>query len=77
MGILKKIVVCGYVLLLSGCASLPDTPSSKRKPFYKVDDPIQCVPYARGVSGIQIRGNAHTWWRQAEGRYERSNEPFL
>lgn len=35
----------------------------------------QCAPYAREVSGIQIRGNAHTWWAQAAGRYERGRVP--
>jgi len=29
----------------------------------------QCVPFARLASGIQIFGDAHTWWRQATGRY--------
>lgn len=36
---------------------------------------LECVPYARQVSGIDITGNAHTWWRQAEGRYVRGNAP--
>ena len=36
---------------------------------------LQCVPYARAVSGIQIRGDAHTWWGQAEGRYARGYRP--
>lgn len=36
---------------------------------------LQCVPYARNVSGIQIFGDAHTWWTQAAGRYPRSNTP--
>ena len=35
----------------------------------------QCAPYAREVSGIQIFGNAHTWWGQAAGRYERGQAP--
>ena len=35
----------------------------------------QCVPIARSLSGIQIRGDAHTWWEQAEGHYARGNEP--
>jgi surface antigen len=35
----------------------------------------QCAPYARSISGIAIYGNAHTWWAQAEGRYERGREP--
>jgi surface antigen len=36
---------------------------------------LQCVPYARKLSNIQIRGDAWTWWRQAEGRYARSGAP--
>lgn len=35
----------------------------------------QCAPYARKISGIQIFGNAHSWWGQAAGRYERGDEP--
>jgi surface antigen len=36
---------------------------------------LQCVPYARQVTGIQIYGDAHTWWGQAEGRYARGFRP--
>ncbi len=36
---------------------------------------LQCVPYARTVSGIQIYGDAHTWWGQAEGKYARGDRP--
>jgi hypothetical protein len=36
---------------------------------------LQCVPYARSLSGVDIRGNAKTWWGQAEGQYERGNTP--
>jgi len=36
---------------------------------------LQCVPYARMVSGIQLRGDAHTWWSQADGRYARGFTP--
>jgi surface antigen len=36
---------------------------------------LQCVPYARGATGIRIYGDAHTWWGQAEGRYKRSSRP--
>lgn len=35
----------------------------------------QCAPYAREVSGIQIRGNANTWWGQAAGHYDRGHSP--
>lgn len=37
--------------------------------------PLQCVPFARGASGIDIYGDAHTWWAQAAGRYPRSSVP--
>ena len=30
----------------------------------------QCVPFARLMSGIQIFGNARTWWSQAVGKYD-------
>jgi surface antigen len=36
---------------------------------------LQCVPYARQVSGIQIYGDAWTWWDQAAGQYERGFSP--
>ncbi len=35
----------------------------------------QCVPFARLMSGIQIFGDAHTWWRQAAGRYQTGFAP--
>lgn len=36
---------------------------------------LQCAPFAREVSGIEIFGNANTWWNQAAGRYGRGHEP--
>lgn len=36
---------------------------------------LECVPYARQLSGIQIYGDAHTWWNQAKGRYARGRVP--
>jgi surface antigen len=26
---------------------------------------LECVPYARQITGIRIFGDAHTWWNQA------------
>jgi len=37
----------------------------------------QCVPYARRHSRINIRGNAWTWWRSAQGRYQRGYQPAV
>jgi surface antigen len=36
---------------------------------------VWCVPFARNASGVEIRGNAKTWWAQARGQYERSHAP--
>ena len=53
--------------LVFSCGLLAATPAAAQ--FW------QCAPYAREVSGIQIRGNANTWWGQAAGRYERNHTP--
>jgi len=37
--------------------------------------PSECVPYARTISGLQIWGDAVTWWEQAENKYIRSGRP--
>ncbi len=36
---------------------------------------VQCVPYARQISGIDLYGNAWTWWQSADGQYGRGNRP--
>jgi len=35
----------------------------------------QCVPFARLISGIQIFGDARTWWEQASGKYDKGYSP--
>ena len=39
--------------------------------------PWQCVPFARLISGIQIFGDAHTWWKQAVGKYDTGTTPVV
>ncbi|AGT11054.1 CHAP domain-containing protein [Paracoccus aminophilus] len=36
---------------------------------------VWCVPFARDASGVQLQGNAKTWWGKAEGLYGRGNKP--
>lgn len=46
--------------------------------FFAVSTPaqaLQCVPFARESSGVEIFGNARTWWYQAAGRYSRGAAP--
>jgi hypothetical protein len=37
----------------------------------------QCVPFARAASGVDIHGDAWTWWDQADGRYDRGHRPRI
>lgn len=53
--------------LVAACTLMTAVPASAQ--FW------QCAPYARLISGVNIRGNAHTWWNQAAGKYERGATP--
>jgi surface antigen len=61
-----------------GCSAVPaladdidgfDSSAELQQPY------LQCVPYARQVSGIQLYGDAWTWWDQADGQYARGHTP--
>jgi hypothetical protein len=52
-------------MLLSGAMAAPALGAT----------PLQCVPYARIVSGVEIYGDALTWWAQAENQYQRGHRP--
>ncbi len=36
---------------------------------------LQCVTFARSDTGIQLSGNANTWWYHAAGVYARGTQP--
>lgn len=38
---------------------------------------LQCVPFAREQSGVEIFGNANRWWELAEGRYRKAKTPAV
>lgn len=42
---------------------------------YRWGATLQCVPFARENTGIELSGNANTWWDNAEGIYERGARP--
>jgi surface antigen len=45
-------------------------------PSYRYSS-LQCVPYAREVSHIDLTGNAYLWWAEAAGRYARGDSPAV
>jgi surface antigen len=40
-----------------------------------IEGAVQCVPYVRAHSAIDIHGDAYTWWEKAAGLYQRSAAP--
>lgn len=64
-----KRVALAYFLIASATAVSP----AFAEPL--LDYVGQCVPFAREASGLQIYGDAWTWWDQADGRYERGHRP--
>jgi hypothetical protein len=38
---------------------------------------LECVPYARDHSSIDIHGDAYTWWDKAAGIYARGTDPLV
>jgi surface antigen len=71
---------CVLVVAQAPCEARPFAPDAALATGGSSNDPlplpyIQCVPYARKVSGIRIYGDAHTWWGQAAGRYARGTRP--
>lgn len=69
-----------YLEPVSPIAALPVDPMAELltqiKPrIASLQARIQCVPFARQLSGLDLRGDASTWWAQAEGRYVRARMP--
>ncbi|TPG13146.1 CHAP domain-containing protein [Sphingomonas oligophenolica] len=61
-----KQLTARFALVVS-CILMTAAPASAR--FW------QCAPYAREISGVDIHGNANTWWSQAAGHYQRGAAP--
>lgn len=76
-----RLRLANLIIAATAGLALPDLASAaveigqRAEPEARQQPYLQCVPYARRVSGIQIFGDAHTWWGQAEGRYARGREP--
>jgi surface antigen len=66
---LKRTRAVLGALAVAAVMSLAPTVGVSADPYW------QCVPFARLASGIQIFGDAWTWWRQASGKYETGFQP--
>lgn len=64
----------------TGSTTGTGTPTAARysQPEIELEEQVgflSCVPYARSLSGVQIFGDAWTWWRSAEGKYAKGKAP--
>ncbi|WP_374414245.1 CHAP domain-containing protein [Novosphingobium colocasiae] len=66
MKMVPKLVAILSALIVPVIAIVA-TPASARA--------LQCVPYARANSQVDLHGNAATWWAQAQGSYDRGQTP--
>ncbi len=83
---IAMVAGCALLFTLGSCTTASRQVVSKKKPAPALGSMelvsqhpgggySQCVPYARDYSGIQIYGDAWTWWSKANGRYDRGNIP--
>lgn len=66
---MKRLQAAAVAALLGIFALGFSAPSAKAEPYW------QCVTFARMFSGIEIFGDAHTWWTQAQGRFATGERP--
>ncbi len=59
-----------FAVALSACGGSPERDLGMRAP-------LDCVPFARALSGIQLRGDAPDWWWRDGGRYARGRVPEI
>lgn len=63
----RRALASGALVALAGCAS--------HSGGVMAGGGLSCVPYARLRSGVDLRGDAWTWWDAAAGRYSRGIRP--
>jgi len=76
MSIVRVLPVL-LLLALAACASSAPAVGPRAGDYVGGSVPLDCVPFARALSGVRLRGAAADWWQQAGGRYARSNAPSI
>ncbi|WP_371809116.1 CHAP domain-containing protein [Ruegeria sp. HKCCD5849] len=86
-GTSRAVIAMGLFTFVSACAQSPSDadldPERQLVALQEVSKKhargqrVWCVPYARTLSGIEIRGNAKDWWGKARNSFARGNEPVV
>jgi surface antigen len=66
--VLKKLTAIALSLGLA-FGPVAANAADKKSPYW------QCVTFARSITGMNIFGDAWTWWEKASGKYEKGNTP--
>ncbi len=90
---LRLLSIAALLAILGGCAPRAPTPLVAAPPPAAVQPPaenggtagryvggpliLECAPFARALSGVDLRGPAADWWDRASGRYARSSRPAV
>jgi hypothetical protein len=75
-------LIAALLAILGGCVShAPPPPVAEDgdAPGRYVGGPValECAPFARALTGVDLRGPAADWWQKASGRYVRSSRPAV
>jgi hypothetical protein len=85
----RHLAILLAAMALTACAAPPPSappmtvtsavlpPPSPLRPFPPTREFVDCVPYARAVSGLALYGDAWTWWDRAASRYARGQQPRI
>jgi hypothetical protein len=69
------LLALALISTLGGCAG-DRAPPTARLAANGLPQPIQCVPFVREITGIEIYGDADTWWGSAAAKhYMRGSVP--
>ena len=67
----NRITAVAAAAIIAGAGLLSGLVSPQAAQAEGVTNGWQCAQFARLLSGIEIFGDAYTWWRQSMGKYAR------
>jgi surface antigen len=66
----SRVIKAGLAMVCAGVmAAAPMAQAAEKSPYW------QCVTFARSITGMQIFGDAWTWWEKASGKYDKGQAP--